>query len=407
MRMLFISQLFDPEYSIKGLDFLSKLREKNPDLSINVITTFPNYPTGKIFPGYKMRLWQTETINGINIIRVYSHISHSRSKISRAVTYASFMISAMIALCFQKKPDVVYAYHPQVTTGILASFYKMIRGVPFITDVQDLWPDALVATNSAKQGRLYSFLSGLCNYIYRRADQIVVLSQGYKKALIERNVPAEKISVIYNWCLEEYSDETALFDAEIEKFKHKFCYIGNLGAAQALTPVISAFSRFNGSEVCLIIIGTGVEEAALKEHLQSLGAKNIFFLGYIPSKEVKKFQNRADVLLAHLKNQRLFDITIPSKTQSYLYGKKPLLMAVGGETGQLIETVNAGVKAAPENESSVAEAITSLINQKDDWARMGKNGYDFYMENMSIKIGSAKIAEILQKMLYTRNEQKG
>jgi colanic acid biosynthesis glycosyl transferase WcaI len=167
MRLLFLSQLFDPEYSIKGITFLSALRDRGFD--IQVITTFPNYPMGKIYPGYKLRMWEIEVKNNIKIVRVYSLITQSKSKFFRALSYSSFMISALIAMCFLRKPDVVYAYHPQITTGLIASIYGAVRGVPFITDVQDLWPDALLATGTTTSRQLVAAVASLCNLVYRRA----------------------------------------------------------------------------------------------------------------------------------------------------------------------------------------------------------------------------------------------
>lgn len=395
MRILFISQLFDPEYSIKGLGFLQEMQKQ--DFEVDVITTFPNYPTGKIFAGYKLKPWQIEMHGGVRVIRVFSYISHSRSRLSRALNYASFMVSAFLAAAIIRKPDVIYAYHPQLTTGLIASVFKKLRGTPFITDVQDLWPDALAATGTQRKGLIYNTINKLCNFVYKASARIVVLSDGYKNALIDRGVPADKIAVVYNW----HADESVTIDDGEERvlpqgFDHTFVYAGNLGAAQSLKNVISAFSSSAEKSVCLVVIGSGVEEDELTNHTRTIGAKNIFFLGYISSQEIKKYLSQADALVVHLRNEPLFKITIPSKIQAYLSSQKPILMAVGGEANQIICDADAGVSAEPDNIFSIESAISEMLSRRNEWEEMGSNGRRFYEAEMSRGRGVSKIVSLMK-----------
>ncbi|WPC06779.1 glycosyltransferase family 4 protein [Pseudomonas benzenivorans] len=397
MKMLFISQLFDPEYSIKGLGFLQEMQKQG--FEVEVITTFPSYPVGKVFPGYKLKPWQVETHSGIRVIRVYSFISHSKSKFSRALNYFSFMVTSFLAMAVMRKPDVVYAYHPQVTTGIVASIFKVLRGVPFVTDVQDLWPDALAATGTQGKGFLYSMINKLCNFVYKQSDHVVVLSRGYRGALIDRGVPAEKISVVYNWHASEGGADAEGNERVLPSgFEHTFVYAGNLGAAQSLKSVISAFSRCVEKSVCLAIIGSGVEKDELVAHAQSIGANNVFFLGYVSPQKVIKYLTQADVLVVHLKDEPLFKITIPSKIQAYLNSRKPLLMAVGGEANQIVNEARAGVCAEPDNISSIELAIAEMLDKKDAWQEMGESGRCFYETEMSQRKGVVKIVSALRQL---------
>jgi glycosyltransferase involved in cell wall biosynthesis len=398
MRLLFLSQLFDPEYSIKGLDFLSSMRADGFD--VTVVTTFPSYPTGKIYPGYKAHLWQVEVLAGIEIIRVYSFISQSKSKLARALSYGSFMVSASIAILFLKRrPNLVYAYHPQLTTGLIASFYKFIWNVPFVTDVQDLWPDALTATKASTSKLVSAVVGSLCSFVYRNSNHIVTLSNGYKAALIDRGVPEEKISVVYNWCNERAPEHMQInVPLPSDSFKHTFVYAGNLGAAQSIRTLVSAFSELNDQSICLLIFGSGVERQELVDYSRAIGARNVFFLGHIQSSEINGFLQRADVLIAHLRDEPVFEITVPSKTQAYLFAGKPILMAVRGEAAELIRNAKAGVCAEPQNPSSIAAAATSLVSDRGNWGVMGENGIQFYKEKMSMRVGVAKIAALLESI---------
>lgn len=394
MRLLFISQLFDPEYSIKGLGFLGELRAKG--IEIDVITTFPNYPTGKVFDGYRVKPWQVEYKGGIRIIRVYSFITHSKSKVARALTYLTFMVSAFLACLFVKRPDAIYAYHPQLTTGFIAIFFKWLKRVPFITDVQDLWPDALAATGLHRSGRLYGLIGRLCSVVYRQAAHIVVLSNGYKKALVERGIPAARISVVYNW----HADEAPVVRGQGEDllppgYRYRFVYAGNLGAAQSLRPVIEAFARLKDESISLVVIGAGVEKEDLSRYAKSLAADNVAFLGYVSSSKIKDYLAQADVLVVHLRDEELFKVTIPSKIQSYLSAGKPILMAVGGESNQIVHDAGAGETALPGNPDSIAAAARQLVARKEQWPEMGLSARAFYERVMARHIGVEKIVDIL------------
>jgi colanic acid biosynthesis glycosyl transferase WcaI len=400
MRLLFISQLFDPEYAIKGIKFLENLQKTGAQ--VEVITTFPNYPTGKVFDGYKVKLWQVEQHDHIRIIRVYSLISHSKSKIARALNYLTFMFSAFIASLFIRKPDIIYAYHPQFTVGLMAVLLKWIRRIPFITDVQDLWPDALNATGLQQKGLFYKVIYKLCNLIYKQAAHVIVLSEGYKQALTERGINPDKITVVYNW----YADKNTAVDAPRsstlllpQNYVYKFVYAGNLGAAQSLKSVIDAFARLEQHAISLIIIGSGIEETELKTYAAQLNSRNIFFLGYVSSEKITDYLAEADALVVHLRDQPLFKITIPSKVQASLNSAKPILMAVGGEANQIIQNANAGVTAKPQNPESIAEAALQLVAVKDRWQAMGASGQLYYNQYMAMDIGAKKIVGILQQAL--------
>ena len=394
MRLLFVSQLFDPEYSIKGLAYLKGLQEAG--VEVDVITTFPNYPTGKLFPGYKVRPWAIENHAGIRVIRVWSFISHSKSKPARALSYATFMVASLIAALFNRKPDVLYAYHPQLTIGLMASLFQVIKGVPFVTDVQDLWPDALAATGFHRQGRIYRMINALCNYVYRRSSHIVTLSNGYKEELVRRGVAPEKVTVIYNWHATEGGAYTPKEPSR--QLPVNFCYAGNLGKAQALSALIETFSRFPKNSVILTVVGDGVERETLQRFASQLGADNVRFLGYMPSDKLEPVIAESHVLVIHLKNDPLFKITIPSKTQACLSYRKPILIAVGGEANQLIEQAGAGICALPEDVDDIERAVRCLVAAREQWSEMGAAGWEFYNKKMSRASGIDKTLSTFKKI---------
>lgn len=396
---MFISQLFDPEYSIKGLSLMRHWVEKGHD--VQVLTTFPNYPTGKVFSDYKVKFKQEEYIDGVKIIRLWSHISHSKSKLSRAFTYMSFTLMALFTALFSKKFDLIYTYHPQATTGLIGLVMRYLRRTPFVTDVQDLWPDALIATGMNKSGLAIRLIDKWCRLVYRDASQVVVLSEGFKDALVNRGVDEEKISIVYNWCPEEERIAALLIDGAPPKTTLNepahLIYAGNMGAAQSLKVLVDAVSSFSDDTLKMSLYGGGLEKEELSKHVKNNDITNVHINGYVASTEIFRVLKQADILAVHLKDDFLFRITIPSKTQSSMAMGKPILMAVGGEVNQIIENCGAGYTARPGNVDSIKQALQKFIANRSEWDAQGQKAREFYMANFSISVNYQKLDTVLLK----------
>lgn len=363
VRILLMTQWFDPEPTFKGLVFARELVKQG--FEVEVVTGFPNYPGGKIYPGFKQRLIQRELIDGVNVTRVPLYPSHGQSGIGRVINYVSFAATSLFyGLFFAKRPDVIYAYHPPLTVGIAASFIRLFRRVPVVYDIQDMWPDTLKATGMFSNEKLLSIVSRVCDWVYRRVDRLVVLSPGFKAILIERGVPESKIEIIYNWCAEDQlttGSGPAVSFSNASKFHILFA--GNMGKAQALDSVLEAAEilQSRGSSAEFVFLGGGVEVDRLKNLAAQNSLANVAFLPAVPMTEVGRYLQAADALLVHLKKDPLFAITIPSKTQAYMAVGKPLLMAVEGDAADLVKQSGCGLVVEPENAASLVSAVEVLL----------------------------------------------
>src|SRR5207247_904028 len=135
----------------KGLLFAKELARRGHQ--VEVLTGFPNYPGGQVYPGYRVRLWQREVMDGIPVIRVPLYPSHDRSAGRRAFNYLSFALSAAtIGVALIRKPDLVYAYHAPATIGLPAAVIKAIWKTPVVCNLHDLWPDSAAATGMMPGG---------------------------------------------------------------------------------------------------------------------------------------------------------------------------------------------------------------------------------------------------------------
>lgn len=399
-RIVFLSQLFDPEYSIKGFEFIKFLVAKGYE--VEVVTTFPSYPKGVLFTGYKSRLRQVETSDSVKITRLWSFISPKKSKVNRVLNYLSFFVTATTYLLFCKKFDLLYSYHPQVTTGVTGRFLKAFRNIPFITDVQDLWPESLVAEGMRSDSKAVSLIRKIVNLSLFRADAVVVLSDGFKEYLAGLGIKCERVHVVYNWCPEEkryLNTKPSTRTNGLASKAVKFFYTGNHGPLQALESVIRAFSRFDSEQATLTLIGQGSEKESLIKLVTELEAYNIKFLDFVSPSELATLLTGADVLVCSLKDDPLFDITIPSKTQAYLCAGKPVLIAAGREASKLVKDAQGGITAKAENEDAIAEAIRAFIEKSpSELCQMGRNGKEYYFKNLARENGHNRLLKVIDNV---------
>lgn len=404
MKILLLTQWFDPEPTFKGLAFAKELQRQGHQ--VQVLTGFPNYPGGKIYDGYKLKLYQREKIEGISILRVPLYPSHDSSALRRIFNYISFAFMAMLFGIFAtKKADVIYAYHPPLTVGIAAIFIKLFRRTPIVYDIQDMWPDTLQATGMLNNKKILNTISLVCNVVYKYVDHIVVLCPGFKQLLIQRTVPEHKISVIYNWCDEEALTHASPIKIEYQKNLHsKFniVFAGNMGKAQALDTILTvATSLQNLPNIQFVFVGSGTETERLKQRMHDENINNLLFIPRVPMIEVGGILEQADLLLVHLRADRLFEITVPSKTQAYMAIGKPLLMAVSGDAADLVVQAKCGETALPENVESIKKAILDIYKLSPiEQQKLGLNARDFYQKKLSLKSGVQQFVEIFKKVKH-------
>lgn len=403
IRILLLTQWFDPEPTFKGLVFARELVKRG--FEVEVVTGFPNYPGGKVYDGYKIRLIQKEFINGVHITRVPLYPSHDGSALKRILNYITFAIAALFYCLFRaKKADVIYAYHPPLTIGVIAIITRFFRKTPVVYDIQDMWPDTLRVTGMLNNEKLLNFIGWVAKGIYQRVDKIAVLSPGFKRLLIERGVNESKIDIIPNWC-----DENALLNPAVVNDEQvflinqrlKIVFAGNMGKAQSLHTVIKAAQLLQQKTVAadFVLIGDGVELAGLKNIVNDMGLQNIIFVPQISMSVIGAYLSKADVLLVHLKKDPLFSITIPSKTQAYMAIGKPILMGVEGDAAEMINVAKCGLAFEPENAEALANVVTMLSLQcKEELNVLGKNANQYYKDNLSLSSGVNQFARIFEAL---------
>jgi colanic acid biosynthesis glycosyl transferase WcaI len=412
MRILLISQFFQPEPFLKGVIFARELM--NLGHKVQVLTGLPNYPGGKIYAGYKVKLFQREVIDGVPVARVPLYPSHDKSGIRRFFNYISFALSAAVIGPWLIEPaDVAYVYHPPATVQFAALVIRLLRRTPLVYDIQDLWPDSLEASSMFTNRAGLWLVDRICRFFYRRARKIVVLSPGYKDELVRRGVPVDKIEVIYNWCDESGLRPVPKDPALAEKLGMAgyFCIVfaGGLGKGQSLGSVLEAarIVQSRNRRIRFVFVGSGIEEDFLKQKARDLVLDNVVFLARRPISEVSSILSLADVLLVHLKDNALYAMTIPSKTQAYLAVGKPILIGVRGNAAELVAKAHAGLPCEPENPQSIAEMVLKFEAMgQEELDKMAENGRRFYRQELSVEAGAKRFEKVFQEAVKNAGRVK-
>lgn len=400
MRILLITQWFDPEPTFKGLLFAKELQRLGHD--VEVLTGYPNYPGGRVYDGYRIRPFERTEVEGVPVTRVALYPSHDGSGVRRLLNYGSFAVSAALASLVARRPDVAYVYHPPGTIALPAMALRVLRGVPFVYDVHDLWPDTLSSTGMVSSGGALGLVGAGMKAVYRLASEVVVISEGFRRRLRERGVPDEKITVIPTWTYED--DIADAVPAQRDGGPFRVVFAGTMGKAQALDTVLDAAVVLAGEPVQFVLVGGGIEVERLRSRVESEHISNVTFLPRRPPSEIGEVLASADALLVHLRKDPLFEITVPSKTQAYMVAGKPILMGVAGDATQMIEEADAGVCFTPEDPAALASAVRRLAAlPADELAAMGARGKDYYAQHLSLTVGAGRLVQVLARAGRSRH----
>lgn len=408
MRILCITQWFQPEPFFKGLPLAKALAALSHQ--VEVLTGFPNYPGGRLYAGYSVRPCQKELMDGISVSRVALYPSHDRSGLRRIINYLSFAIGCLFLGPFLvRPPDVIYVYN-LVTLAPAAFLLRLFWKARIIIDIQDLWPESVINSGMLKSKMFHRLLGAVCDWFYRRADGIEVLSTGFKKELEKRGVDPKKIEIIYNWC-----NENELIPAPYNKALAKelgmaghfnVVFAGTMGIVQGLDTVLDAalICARLAPEVQFVLVGGGVDRARLVQRTEEMGLNNVRFLPRTAPNQMGRLYALADALLVHLKNEPLFRITIPSKTQAYFYMGKPVIMAVKGDAADLVNRAGAGLTCPPEDPAALAETVVKLFNFSPEVREgMGQAAAKFYLEHLSMESGVKRLEKLMRLLVEPRN----
>ncbi len=403
MRILMLTQFFHPETGSRVHELAAELAVRGHH--VVVITGFPTVPFSRFYDGYRPSWYRRDRYGNAEVIRV-PHFPHGRkSPIRRLLHYGSFALSsATIGNMLAGDADCMYVFLPPPLLGFAAHVISRTRGIPYVYDIQDIWPEAIEGSGIKLPRGLLRMLERLSRTAHRLPDAISVPSQGYKRYLETTGVDPHKIEIIPNWADETYYRPID-YDVEFaQEFglsgKFNVTFAGNLGLAQALDSVLDCAAMLTHiPEIQFVFAGDGLAWQPLQEKACEMALHSVRFLGRLSQDRMTALFSVSDLLLVHLRKSPMFEITIPSKTQAYMASGKPILMAVAGDGAALVETTGSGVACTQEDPAALARCVQRVYEMSPvERAVMGQNARRTFLERFTRKTVVTQFESLLRRI---------
>lgn len=388
MHILFFTDNFPPESNAPATrTYEHAKRWVASGHKVTVVTCWPNFPSGKIYSGYKNKWIGRESVDGIDVVRVKTFMTANERFMRRVFDYVSFMISGSVAGLFIKKADVVVATTPQFFCAVGGLIVSRLKRKPFVLEVRDLWPESIVALGVMKDRWSIRILEKIEQLLYRKAEAIVVVTPAFVKEIVARGGKQKKISVVLNGVehLNFMPRPKPQYLTSKYGLENKFTvgYIGTHGLAHDLENMLSAAEQLaKYPHIQFMFVGAG----AMREHVEDIvKAKALENVTLVPQQSREKIADHlalCDLSLIPLKDRDLFSTVIPSKIFECMAMGIPMLASLpDGVATEIIRSENAGFCIQPEKPDLVANKILELSKSESklgvvaDAAKAGSLNY--------------------------------
>lgn len=363
-HILVISQYFYPE-NFRINDMCTEWVKRG--YKVTVITGIPNYPEGKFFDGYGYTTKRRECWNGIEIIRI-PLIPRGKSAVGMVANYISFPISGFFMNLFSNfKADYVFTFEVSpMTQALIGCWYAKKHHIPHYLYVQDLWPENVITVTGIHNPLIIRPLDRMVNYIYKNADEIFTTSPSFVEAICSRKVPVNREKVHY-W--PQYAEEfykpipRKKVDVIPEDDSFKIIFTGNIGRAQGLQVLPQTAELLKDENVKFVIVGDGRYLEEFKQEIVSRNVESKFIMiPRQPAERIPELLAACDAAFLSFQRDKLWEMTIPAKLQSYMACGMPIIAAAQGETKRIIEEAGCGVCCEIGDALQLSETIKSFFN---------------------------------------------
>lgn len=399
MKILLIHQYFLEKNDGGGSRFNEMTRVwAEAGHEVTVLAGMVHYATGKKAHQYKGKYFYKDQqfYPGVDVMRCHVSEQYNTNFLGRLWAYFSFVFSGIWAGLFKlnNKHDIIVVTSPPLFVGIIAYVLSKFKGLPFIFEVRDLWPESAIDTGVLQNRMIIKFAYWFESFIYKRATKINVLTPAFRDKLIEKGVPKEKIIFIPNAADFSLAEQVGRgFDATNFKkelgLEGKFVitYVGAHGVANHLIQIVDATEHLRKTNVVIQLIGSGMQKEQLIKTVNDRKLEEqVIFRDPVSKAEVFKYILASDMGASVLKKVDTFKTIYSNKTFDYMSCKKPVLLAIDGVSRELVEQADCGIYVEPENPIAIANGILQIKDNQDQLTQMGINGYHFAKQHFDREV---------------------
>ena len=401
MRILIVTQYFYPE-NFKSNDLAFELQKRNHN--VTVLTGLPNYPRGKIYKDYGVFKKRKEIINGVKVYRSLVIPRGKASGVRLFINYYSFAFFASIKAFFlglNNQYDAIIVHEPSpVTQFYPALLIKKIWKTPIYFWVMDLWPETLSIAGGIRNKLVLKYYNSVVKNFYKNSEKILITSKGFKESIMKKGDFEDKITYFPNWAEDIISDGNKDFLIPELPEGFKIMFAGNLGESQDLENILNAFLELKyNKNIKLILLGDGRKASFINEFINENNLKDIvFMLGKYPLNAMSSFFDKADAMLVTLKDDPIFNLTVPAKIQAYMSAGKPILAMINGESADIIKDAKCGLVSSSGDYKSLSHNILKMASSSSSELKlMGNKSRVYFENNFRMKKSISNLENILLK----------
>jgi len=412
MKILLIHQAFVSPQEAGGTrhyEFARRCLDDNHDFTIVASTL--SYLSGKRAVDGN-QLVTEQNIDGVRVLRAYTYPSLHKSFFWRIITFLSFMLTSMWAGLRAGPIDVVMGTSPPIFQAVSAWVISFLRRRPFLLEIRDLWPEFGIDMGVITNPIIIYFSRWLEKFLYNRATHLLVNSPAYRDYLLEKGIPAEKISFIPNGVDPSMFTPEATGEGIREEFglqgKFVATYAGALGIANDIPTILRAAHHLQDSDnstIHIVLVGDGKERINLERQAKGLQLTNVTFAGARPKQEMTDFLAASDIGLATLQNIPMFSMTYPNKVFDYMAAARPTVLGIDGVIRKVVEAADGGLFVQPENDKELADTLQQLSQQPDRVRKMGASARQYVKLHFNRADQAQQFVELVQKIVSERERK--
>lgn len=401
MHILLIHQVFacpDEPGSTRHYELAQRLLKEGNYFT--AVASNINYGTDQPFLCRRGLVVEYES-GGIRVMRAYTYPSLRRSFGWRVVAFLSFMCTSFFAGLRAGPVDLVMGTSPSIFQAVSAWLVAVLRRRPFLLEIRDLWPEFAIDIGVLKNPLLIALSHWLERFLYARATHLLVNSPAYRDYLIDKGIPAAKVSSIPNGVDPNMFDPAARGERIRQEWnldgQFVVTYTGALGLANDIPTILRAANRLRDqTHIHFLLVGDGKERPHLESLAQQLQLPNVTFAGMYSKAEMSDFLAASDVCLATLKDIPMFRTTYPNKVFDYMAAGRPTVLAIDGVIRQVVETANGGIFVPPGDDAALADAVYALSQDRQRAAAMGRAARAYVVEHFNRHQHAAQFLELVQ-----------
>lgn len=345
--------------------------------------------------------------NGRMDLHRFSLYSEGKNSLMRACRYGLCWINQIYYGLKSKNIDCIYLPSTPPIQGMMGAILKKIKKVPFIYNLQDIFPDSLVNNGLANKGGILWKIGRIIeNFTYKNADKIIVISEDFKKNIMAKGVPENKIVVVYNWVdqnavIEVPREENKLFDTYgLDRTKFYITYNGNIGLSQNMDLLMCVAEDLKlNSDIQFVLVGDGAYLENVMRMKTDRKLDNVHLLPFQPYEDISQVFSLGDVSLV-ISKPGTGTASVPSKTWSIMSASRPVLANFDeNELKQILEKNRCGIFTKAGDRKAFMDAILRLYENRDLCLEYGKNGRQFVMANLTREIGTQKYVDVIKSVV--------